>query len=369
MTITVSNQALEENLWKICLETRVFLDKLKNSGIELGSLRNDLQNLTGMFDPLMKEERFSFLMGDIYYNSRQYRKYLAVYEDGNKEIPDTVVEKLGDVCIILGDLDKAQKYYDRFLEFNEENPTAWFKKASVLFALKTATEDSVFYLERALELKPDYIDALILMAKAWMERANSKKDSFIKKRMKKEAVDCLASAEEYNNVTPSPEKEFNISRIYAILSRIEPEKSEDFWKTALDNLEEVLKVEGQEKLAYLERVKQENSFAEMGLVLDFPTTEEAEDAGQDSTVQDVAGDEDLEEEEDIEEEIEEDEELEVEEEVEEELNFSEPDFSFLTEKTEAEEKKIDEFRDKVKEKQNDYKSDSYQMLRPEDLGL
>lgn len=396
MTKEVTNKSIEESLWNICLETRAFLDKLKSSGIDLGSLSGDMQTLIRMFEPLMKEKRFSLLMGDIYYNSRQYKKFLAVYEDSKEELPEGTIEKLGDVCVILGDLDKAQEYFDKLLEANEENHAAWYKKASLLFTSGTALEDSVFYLERALELKPDYIDALILMAKAWMERANVKKDSFIKKRMKKEAIDCLGSAEEYSNNLLTPEKEFNLSRIYAILSRIEPEKSEEFWKTSLDNLEEVLKVEGQEKLLYLEKVKQENSFAEMGLVLDFPVTEEAEEDERVPAKQDTSGDEDMEEEvdEDIDEEdedeaetAEEDEEDEVVEEDEEEIDYAEPDFSILDEKTEAEGKKIadssggasylspsDMFKDestgvKPKEKKADYKADSYQMLRPEDLGL
>ncbi len=387
--MTISKKSVEESLWNICLETRAFLDKLKNSGINLGSLTGDMQKLILMFEPLMKEERFSFLMGDIYFNSRQYKKFLAVYE-GREELSDEIVEKLGDVCMIIGDLEKAKEYFDRLLEVDENNAVAWFKKASVLFASGTALEDSVFYLERALELKTDYIDALVLMAKAWMERSNIKKDSFIKRRMKKEAIDCLASAEEYNNQLSSPEKEFNISRIYAILSRIEPEKSEEFWKTSLDNLEEVLKVEGQAKLLYLEKIKQENSFAEMGLVLDFPTMEEADEVEKTPVQKDIPNNEEEEVDEDIieeETESEEDLEEEVEDTEEEEIDFVEPDFSILDRKVEVEDKKTpdssggasylspkDIFHDedkeeKYKEKKADYKADSYQMLRPEDLGL
>lgn len=387
MTSTLTDKSMEDTLWNICLETRTFLDKLKSSGIDLGALNADFQNLILMFDPLLKEERFSLLMGDIYYNSRQYKKFLSVYEGRKEKLSEDIIEKLGDVCIITGDLDKAQEYFDLLLEANENNAVAWFKKASVLFTSGTALEDSVFYLERALELKPDYIDALVLMAKAWMERANNKKDTFIKRRMKKEAIDCLASAEEYNNEVASPEKEFNLSRIYAILSRIEPEKSEEFWKTSLDNLEEVLKVEGKEKLIYLEKVKQENSFAEMGLVLDFPAMEDVEEAAPPAPSKEPPTDEEVEEDEDIEEEEEPEEDEDIEEEVEEEIDFSEPDFSILSEKTTAEEKKVEDsaaggsylspadmFKDetkeaKPKEKKAEYKSDSFQMLRPEDLGL
>ena len=377
MTTSNTHNNIEEILWDICIESRSFLNQLKSSKINLGNLKGDFEDLMLKFKPLMKEKRLLNHLAEEYYQNRQYKKVLDIYDKLDEDLSLEMMTRKGDIYIVLEDFEKAREQFDKLLEMDEDNPVYWFKKAYLIYKSGTVLEDAVFYLESALELNPDHIDALILMAKAWLERADKKKDKFVSRRMIKEAKKCLEKAKKQNEDTPSPEKEFNLSRIYALFSKVEPDKGEDHWKISLENLEKVLQVKGSGKLSYLEKIQQEKIFAEMGLVLDFPANGMMEEPETEETEVEETEDE-------VETQVKEDESSgETKEEKEntlteeEQLYYGDAEKDYYKEPGNDPKVKESEGRlsptqisgKKETSKKDDYKPSSFEMLRPEDLGL
>lgn len=55
------------------------------------------------------------------------------------------------------DLEKAKKFFEKALDIDDSNPTAFYNLACVS-ALEGNLQDTIIYLERMLEIEPDWID-------------------------------------------------------------------------------------------------------------------------------------------------------------------------------------------------------------------
>jgi len=369
---------VQEILWSICLKARHFIDKLESAGAVPDNLQKDFQELMNSFEPLLKEKKFIQYMGEFYFQKEQYDRALEFYSSLEEDENGEILIRIADILLFSGEYEKAGEKLDRLIELNEENPVAWFKKGNLYYEMDTEMDNAIFYLEKALELKSDYIDALVLMSKAWMERARQKKDKFIKIRMQKEALSYLDSAMKFNENTLSPDKEYNLARIFAIKSFLDPDNSDDYKKNSLDLLGKSLDVDESKKEIILEKIRREAVFGELGLVIESPdtTAEELED-GEEYI---ESGELPLDEKDDFSELIQlaggdlevksekEKNEAETKEENEQEFDFFKKAASMSpTEMMEDGKKKIKERKNKKKNKKSS--PEKIEVLRPDELGL
>ncbi|MCE1247777.1 MAG: tetratricopeptide repeat protein [Firmicutes bacterium] len=260
-----TDRNMSELIWEICLKTKVFLDHISEMGINLGGLNGDYEDLNTSFTPLLKEKFFIINLGEYNYRQGKYAKALEFYEALGDEAEREILHRMSELYSHTGSFEKASAIVDKLIELDESNPSVWLRKANIVIESETSLEDSVFYLEKALELDPDFIDALILMAKAWTERMESKKDAFIKNRMKKEAFLCLEKAEKQNEQEKHPAQEFNQACIYALKAKLEPGKKEEYRNYCIDLLAKIVESTDSEKQHFVERISQEKLFLEMDL--------------------------------------------------------------------------------------------------------
>lgn len=283
----------EDVLLDACIKTKILFDKIESRDIDLKDCVEDFEELKNSINSILTKPSHLLMLADFYYNMGQLEKVLSIYEEVGETDNREVLSRTGDIYMKMKLYDEAADHFDKMIEMFEDDPSAWFNKANLYFESKTALEDSVFYLEKALELDADYIDALILMAEVWLERSDKKKDRFIKKRMLKEAWECLDSAERQNDNELSPMKELNLARIMSLRSKVDPEKKDEFKKASLGFLEKALQVDEDMKPTILEMIRHERAFEGLGLLIgeviaEAEMSESEEEVETEEEIQDIS---------------------------------------------------------------------------------
>lgn len=283
----------EDVLLDACIKTKILFDKIESRDIDLKDCVEDFEELKNSINSILTKPSHLLMLADFYYNMGQLEKVLSIYEEVGETDNREVLSRTGDIYMKMKLYDEAADHFDKMIEMFEDDPSAWFNKANLYFESKTALEDSVFYLEKALELDADYIDALILMAEVWLERSDKKKDRFIKKRMLKEAWECLDSAERQNDNELSPMKELNLARIMSLRSKVDPEKKDEFKKASLGFLEKALQVDEDMKPTILEMIRHERAFEGLGLLIgeviaEAEMSESEEEVETEEDIQDIS---------------------------------------------------------------------------------
>jgi len=258
----------EEKMLDICIRTKILFDRIDNLDIDLRDCTQDFREIKDTIDSILTEPSHLLKIADLHFKSGNMDKALDIYEGMEVTDDREVLSRIGEIYMKTKDYDKAGVHFDRMIEMFEDDPSVWFNKANLYFESETALEDSVFYLEKALELNADYIDALILMAEVWLERSGKKRDDFIKRRMLKEAAKCLDSAERQNDDEPSLAKELNFARIMSLRAKVEPEKKEELEKSSLDYLEKALETDEDMKPVILEKIRNERAFESIDILMD-----------------------------------------------------------------------------------------------------
>ncbi|MCD4786301.1 MAG: hypothetical protein K8T10_20955 [Candidatus Eremiobacteraeota bacterium] len=278
----------EGMLLDVCIRTKILLDKIDCRDIDLKDCAYDFKEIKKAIDSMLTEPSHLLKLADSYYTLGQMEKVLDIYEDMGETDNGEVLSRTGEIYMKMKAYDKAGAHFDKMIVMFEGDPSGWFNKANLYFESKTALEDSVFYLEKALELDSDYIDALILMAEVWLERSNKKKDRFIKRRMLKEAGECLDSAERQNDDEPSPLKELNLARIMSLRSKVDPDKKDEFEKASLEFLEKAMQVDEDMRPAIMEKIRQERAFEGLGLLMGEIMPEDEEEPGTDEDIGNIS---------------------------------------------------------------------------------
>lgn len=293
----MEGKKVDELLWEIALKTRSFLDMLEGLKLSMGEAEKDYQELRKSFAPLMHEAKFLKHVGRLHIERHQWKEALDIFKKIQDETPDVLGAK-GEIYLGLKDYARAEDFFKRFQEADENNPVAWFKRAHINFLTGTELEDSVFYLERALELNPDYVDGLVLMCKAWLGRSEKKKDEFVKKRMLKEALNCLDRAEKQSQDDASPIKEYNLARVEALRAKADPAGEEKHLQEVARFLEDAVEKDSSGRMMIREMVNNEKAFADLGIEFvevqeegRIPAQEEEPAAEEDTSPGDEGGEE------------------------------------------------------------------------------
>lgn len=351
-----NSDKLNEILWDLCLKAKRFIDTSETMGINMQEARGDYDRLKLSFADYLGESDFVLCLGDIYMERQEYDQALETFEKLGSDLPEDLLMKIGDIYVGKKEYNKAAQKFDALLEKNEDNAEAWYKKASLNFISTPDPEDSVFFLERALELNSDYADALILKAKVWFKRSENKTDKFIIRRMVQEGLKCLDKALQEVVDDISPIREFNTARAMALKSQYSPDGTGDYESEIMENLQKALEFDEKEKDNITELIKQEEIFRKFGVIIDEEEVEEEVE----EEIEEVE-DADLPEDEIVGEEVPEEETLE--EETEENEKYKEPE-SLSVRSIIKGGKEENSNRDN-----SSPKSKSMEVLSPEELGL
>ncbi|MFP4497719.1 MAG: tetratricopeptide repeat protein [Vulcanimicrobiota bacterium] len=269
--IDFSEEMVDKTL-EISVITWQLLESLKTVAVtdEIVEFKKELIDI---YRDLLNESVFMSRLAESYLKKKQYDKAMEVFENMGEESPLMALKK-GDMFLNLGQYGKAKTFYNMYLENNEEKPMAWFKKANLYYVMGKDLENSVFYLERALELEPEYLDALLLMSKVWVERATKKDDKYIKRRMNQEAMKCLEKAENLNDDLSSPERELNMAKISALFSKIYPEREDEFFQRVAAYFQEALEKDEKVVEDIQELIKTDRIFTELDIQMSIEESKE-----------------------------------------------------------------------------------------------
>ncbi len=262
------NKSMENNmiesLWEVCFKALGFLDELDRLALDLSTASVKKNELAKAFEPLMKEEKFLSRIAQAHMKNHRWKEALEAYRGLNQDSLE-VIRDMGEIFLNLKDYKAASEQFTRLLKIDQDSSVAWFKRAQANYLMGTDLENSVFYLERALELDPDYIDALMLMSKTWIERSGKKTDQFVKGRMYQEALRCLDLAQKQSQNQKSPMKEFNLARVEALRSKADPMNEEAHLEKLANYLQEAVEKDSSGKLKIKEMVNNERCFADLGI--------------------------------------------------------------------------------------------------------
>ena len=108
----------------------------------------------------------------------------------------------GDILLELGELDRAEQFFRKALQDQPLLPGALTGLAKVLSKDSRNHDQVVSYLERALRIKPNHVEAMYLLAQVYEGKDESKSSDFYRK-FSKEA-----------NFDPAFQKELNVAKNY-----------------------------------------------------------------------------------------------------------------------------------------------------------
>jgi tetratricopeptide (TPR) repeat protein len=142
-----------------------------------GGLNAQKRNIETFFKTTDGMAQSYYLLGMAYYKIEKYATALEYLYKGLELMPfdSKILFFTGEVLVRTGKYEEAISYFEKVIQMNEEDYFAWFYIGASHLQLKRYEKAIEIYEDKVLQIKPDFVGAMINLASAYQSIGNSKK--------------------------------------------------------------------------------------------------------------------------------------------------------------------------------------------------
>jgi tetratricopeptide (TPR) repeat protein len=127
----------------------------------------------------------------------------------------------GDILFDLGDLERAEQFFRKALQEQPLLPGALTGLAKILMKNPKNSDQAISYLERAIRIKPNHIEAIFLLAQSFETKDESKATELYRKFSKEAGFDPVFQRELHTAKNFLARFDKNDSQSGDVISRVE----------------------------------------------------------------------------------------------------------------------------------------------------